>query len=75
MRFSDLRCEKSVLFQDYAQYNLTLAENIWLAMPDGPLDMGKVAKAAKDSGADRILKGLMQVMRLLLANGSITARI
>jgi hypothetical protein len=42
---------------------------------DGPLDMGKVAKAAKDSGADRILKGLMQVMRLLLANGSITARI
>ena len=58
MRFSDLRCEKSVLFQYYAQYNLSLAENIWLGSADRPLDMGKVAKAATDSGADRILKRL-----------------
>ena len=58
MRFSDLRCEKSVLFQYYAQYNISLAENIWLGSADRPLDMGKVAKAARDSGVDRILKRL-----------------
>ena len=40
------------------QYNLTLAENIWLGSAAGPLDMGKVAKAARDSGVDRILKRL-----------------
>lgn len=58
MRVSDLRREISVVFQDYAQYNLTLAENIWLDNADGPLDIDKVAKAARDSGADRILKRL-----------------
>jgi len=58
MRVSDLRREISVVFQDYAQYNLSLAENIWLGSAAGPLDMGKVAKAARDSGVDRILKRL-----------------
>jgi len=58
MRVSDLRREISVVFQDYAQYNLSLAENIWLGNADGPLDMGKVAKAAKDSGADKVVRRL-----------------
>ncbi|RQW78457.1 MAG: ABC transporter ATP-binding protein [Methanothrix sp.] len=58
MKVSDLRREISVVFQDYARYDLSLAENIWLGSADGVLDMDKVAKAAKDSGADKVLKRL-----------------
>lgn len=55
MNISNLRREISVIFQDYVRYDLTLAENIWLGSADGPLDMSKVAKAANDSGADKIV--------------------
>ncbi len=58
MRVSDLRQEISVVFQDYAQYNFTLAENIWLGSAEGPLDMDKVVKAAKNAGADKVVKRL-----------------
>ncbi len=58
MRVLDLRREMSVVFQDYARYDLSLAENIWLGSADGPLDMDKVAKAAKDSGAEKVVRRL-----------------
>jgi len=58
MKVSDLRREISVVFQDYAQYNFTLAENIWLGSAEGHIDMDKVVKAAKNAGADKILKRL-----------------
>lgn len=55
MKVADLRHEISMVFQDYAQYNLTLAENIWLGDAEKPLKMDKVVKAAQDSGADKII--------------------
>ncbi|MDM7912219.1 MAG: ABC transporter ATP-binding protein, partial [Methanotrichaceae archaeon] len=58
LKISDLRREISVVFQDYARYDLSLAENIWLGSADGPLDMGKVEKAAKNSGADKVVRRL-----------------
>ena len=58
MRVSDLRREISVVFQDYARYDLSLAENIWLGSAEGPLDMDKVSKAARESGVDGVVKRL-----------------
>jgi ATP-binding cassette subfamily B protein len=53
-----LRREFSVLFQDYSQYHLTARENIWLGNTDLPPDHERVIGAARDSGADDVIRGL-----------------
>jgi ATP-binding cassette subfamily B protein len=53
-----LRREFSVLFQDYAQYHLTARENIWFGDTSLPPDHERVVAAARDSGADDVIRGL-----------------
>jgi ATP-binding cassette subfamily B protein len=53
-----LRREFSVLFQDYAQYHLTARENIWLGNTDLPPNHELVIAAARNSGADDVIRGL-----------------
>ena len=53
-----LRREFSVLFQDYAQYHLTVRENIWFGNTALPPDHERVIAAARDSGADDVIRGL-----------------
>jgi ATP-binding cassette subfamily B protein len=53
-----LRREFSVLFQDYAQYHLTARENIWLGNIALPPDHERVIAAARDSGADEVIRRL-----------------
>lgn len=53
-----LRREFSVLFQDYAQYHLTARENIWFGNTALPPDDGRIVAAARDSGADGVIRGL-----------------
>jgi ATP-binding cassette subfamily B protein len=53
-----LRREFSVLFQDYAQYQLTARENIWFGNTTLPPDHERVVAAARDSGADDVIRGL-----------------
>jgi hypothetical protein len=43
--------------QDYAHI-ISVGETLWLGNAEGPLDMGKVAKAAKASGADKVVRRL-----------------
>lgn len=57
-RLSDLRKELSVLFQDYAHYNLTARENIGIGSVSTPFDMGRISQAAKRSGADLVIDQL-----------------
>jgi len=54
----DLRRGMSVIFQDYAQYQLTARENVWLG--NVTLDEADpvVEAAARDSGADEVIAGL-----------------
>jgi len=59
-RTDDLRRQISVIFQDYARYNLTARENIWLGDPDTPLDGERISRAARCSGADRVIEGLSE---------------
>jgi len=58
VRVVDLRRGLSVIFQDYAEYQLTARENIWLG--NVALDEGDTAveAAARDAGADDVIAGL-----------------
>lgn len=54
----DLRRQISVIFQDYAKYNLTARENIWLGNIECSPDDERIINAAKRAGADEAIEGL-----------------
>ncbi len=54
----ELRNQISVVFQDYAQYFLTVKENIWLGDVSLPLDSPKIKEAAKKANADAFINKL-----------------
>jgi ATP-binding cassette subfamily B protein len=63
---ADLRREMSVVFQDYAHYNLTAQENIWLGNVQLPLDDEQIVAAARRSGADAVIARLPQRYQTVL---------
>jgi ATP-binding cassette subfamily B protein len=54
------RRQISVLFQDYAHYQLRAWENIWLGDVDSDTDLEQIIQAAKTAGADQVINGLSQ---------------
>jgi ATP-binding cassette subfamily B protein len=54
----DLRREFSVIFQDFARYNLTASENIALGNMHFPIDMSQIKQAAGRAGADKVISAL-----------------
>jgi ATP-binding cassette subfamily B protein len=50
-----LRGRIGVLFQDYANYELTIRENVTMGRPDGPVDDERVMKALRDSRSDELV--------------------
>ena len=54
----DLRREFSVIFQDYARYNLTARENIGLGNSYLLSELDQIRLAACRSGADKVISGL-----------------
>lgn len=54
----DLRREIGIIFQDYAKYQLTAKENIWLGNIDLPPEEEGIIRAARQAGADDIISGL-----------------
>ncbi|BAY56694.1 ABC-type multidrug transport system, ATPase and permease component [Leptolyngbya boryana NIES-2135] len=57
---SDLRRQFSVVFQDYAKYQMTAQENIWLGNIELSPDHERIFKAAHHSGADAVIQTLPQ---------------
>jgi ATP-binding cassette subfamily B protein len=57
---ADLRSQINVLFQDYVQYQLTAQENIWLGNIDLPSHHDQIFKAARNAGADAVIRKLPQ---------------
>ncbi len=57
---NDLRRQISVIFQDYAQYNLSAQENIGLGNLDLLTTPEKIKRAARHSGADSVIRNLPQ---------------
>jgi ATP-binding cassette subfamily B protein len=57
---ADLRRAVSVVFQDYARYQLTVRENIWFGDSQTPPDDARIAAAAERAGAAAVIAGLPQ---------------
>ncbi len=53
-----LRREIAILFQDYARYHLSAAENIWMGNAARPPDRERIVAAARRSGADEVIRRL-----------------
>jgi ATP-binding cassette, subfamily B, bacterial len=62
----DLRRQISVIFQDYAKYNLSALENIWLGNIELPQSVESVLEAAQRSGADRVVNSLPEGYETIL---------
>ena len=54
----ELRRQISVIFQDYAKYNFSAQENIWLGNIDLPPQRDSIIQAARRSGADDVIAKL-----------------
>jgi ATP-binding cassette subfamily B protein len=54
----DLRRSISVVFQDYARYQLTARENVWLGNIDVPPDGSHFKQAVKKAGIDPVISQL-----------------
>ena len=65
---TDLRRQISVVFQDYAHYQLSARENIWLGNTALPPDNGTIAEAARVAGADALIGSLPQGYDTRLGN-------
>jgi ATP-binding cassette, subfamily B, bacterial len=65
---TDLHRQISVLFQDYAQYQLTARENIWLGNIDIPSASDAIWQAAQVAGAGRSIDRLPQGLDTRLGN-------
>ncbi|BAY16330.1 ABC transporter, ATP-binding/permease protein [Nostoc sp. HK-01] len=57
-KIAELRRDISVIFQDYAKYNFTAQENIWLANIELPANRESIMTAARRSGADDVITKL-----------------
>ncbi len=57
-KLEELRSEFSVIFQDFARYNLTAKENIGLGNTCLLTDLGRIKFAATRSGADKAISKL-----------------
>ncbi|MBE0528769.1 MAG: ATP-binding cassette domain-containing protein, partial [Thermoleophilia bacterium] len=55
---TDLRRGISVIFQDFAQYQLTARQNIWIGNVARPQDDPAIEEAARAAGADAVITEL-----------------
>jgi ATP-binding cassette subfamily B protein len=55
---SEVRRNISVVFQDYAHYDLTARDNIWLGNLDLPAGDERIILAAQNAGVDEKIRGL-----------------
>lgn len=63
---AELREKISVVFQDYAPYNLTAKENIWLGDITKEFDLEKIKEAARKSGINNKIESLPKGYETLL---------
>lgn len=65
---AELRQQMSVLFQDYARYNLSAGENIGLGDSDEWPSDGRIESAARQAGADKAIERLPYGYETTLGN-------
>ena len=63
---NELRRQISIVFQDFARYNITAQENIWLGDNLLPNDDERIFEAARHSGADEVFHTLERSYQTVL---------
>lgn len=63
---SDLRADLTVVFQDYARYQLTVRDNIWVGDVALPPDSERIIEAARRTNADAVIEALPQGYETML---------
>ena len=58
LKLAEVRAELAVVFQDYAHYQLSARDNIWLGNVALPADSPRIVEAARRTGADSIIQSL-----------------
>ena len=58
LKLAEVRAELAVVFQDYAHYQLTAHDNIWLGNVALPADSPRIVEAARRTGADAVIRSL-----------------
>ena len=63
-------CRKGItaVFQDFALYNMTAAENIWLGNNSEPIDFEKIEQSGKNAGIDESIKKLPLAYKNMIGN-------
>ncbi len=65
---ADLRRAIGVIFQDYVAYNMTAAENIWVADTTSPIDPARIEIAARKSEAHAVIETLQRGYETMLGD-------
>jgi ATP-binding cassette, subfamily B, bacterial len=63
---TDLHHQIGVIFQDYNRYQMTVADNIWLGNIELPSTPERIAQAARQAGAAKMIESLPQGYDTLL---------
>ena len=58
----------TAVFQDFALYNMTAAENIWLGNSEAPMDFAKIKNAGIQAGIDDSLEKLPKAYHNMIGN-------
>lgn len=65
---AELRRRIGILFQDFAHYQLSARDNIWVGSPELPADSPRIRAAAEASGAAAVIAGLSRGYDTLLGH-------
>ncbi len=65
---ADLRHAIGVIFQDYAQYNLTAGDNIWFGDVEQPWSLEQIVEAAQLADAHPVISSLKDGYNTVLGN-------
>lgn len=64
----ELRRQITVVFQDFARYQMSARDNIWFGDVHRPPDLGWIAEAATAAGAEDLIRGLRHGYDTILGN-------
>jgi ATP-binding cassette, subfamily B, bacterial len=67
-KIAELRHEIGVIFQDYAQYNLTAGDNIWFGDVAQPWSLEEIVEAARLADAHPVISSLKDGYNTVLGN-------
>ncbi len=64
----EIRSQITAVFQDFALFNMSASENIWLGNSDGDINLNEIKKSAQNAGIADVLENLPDGYNNMLGN-------